>query len=342
MNTYILEKPDPNHLLYTITIPALEFDSAIDQYFRKNRDKFNVPGVRPGKATRKMVESYFGRKAFKPAIDKIVSDAYGKAAAEYPEEILFMPTVRVVQDIPGRDFVFSAHVKVNPEAELCDYRKIEIPQEQVDDALKTAADLPVENRAATRRYLLQNALINTIAANSDIEVPDTLVNERAIEMANAFDQQLAGNNKTLDDYYKECNTDENALLRDFADAAEKQLRMRLTLLAIARNEGLEATDEEYDQECRRLAENSLLPYERVKELFAKHEIYKVRRDIAISKGADFIGRMIDERWPASEEEKAAEKKAEANRAAEDAARAKKNAEAFAKAAKAMEEEPFQP
>ena len=91
-----------------------------------------------------------------------------------------------------------------------------------------------------------------------------------------------------------------------------------------------------------MAENSLLPYERVKELFAKHEIYKVRRDIAISKGADFIGRMIDERWPASEEEKAAEKKAEANRAAEDAARAKKNAEAFAKAAKAMEEEPFQP
>ena len=266
----------------------------------------------------------------------------GKAAAEYPEEILFMPTVRVVQDIPGRDFVFSAHVKVNPEAELCDYRKIEIPQEQVNDALKTAADLPIENRAATRRYLLQNALINTIAANSDIEVPDTLVNERAIEMANAFDQQLAGNNKTLDDYYKECNTDEKALLRDFADAAEKQLRMRLTLLAIAKNEGLEATDEEYDQECRRLAENSLLPYERVKELFAKHEIYKVRRDIAISKGADFIGRMIDERWPASEEEKAAEKKAEANRAAEDAARAKKNAEAFAKAAKAMEEEPFQP
>lgn len=202
MNTYILEKPDSNHLLYTITVPALEFDSAIDQYFRKNRDKFNVPGVRPGKATRKMVESYFGRKAFKPAIDKIVSDAYGKAAAEYPEEILFMPRVRVVQDIPGRDFVFSAHVKVNPEAELCDYKNVEIPQEQVDDALKTAAELPLENRAATRRYLLQNALITAIADNSVIEVPDTLINERAIEMANAFDQQLAGNNKTLDDYYK--------------------------------------------------------------------------------------------------------------------------------------------
>lgn len=342
MTTYILEKPDSNHLLFTITVPALEFDSAIDQFFRKNRDKFNVPGVRPGKATRKMVESYFGRKAFKPAIDKIVSEAYGKAAAEYPEEILFMPVVRVIQDTPGRDFVFSAHVKVNPAAELCDYKTIEIPQEQVNDALKTAADLPIENRAATRRYLLQNALISTIAANSDIEVPDTLINERAIEMANAFDRQLANSNKTLDDYYKESNTDEKTLLSDFAVAAEKQLRTRLTLLAIAKSEGLEATDEEYDKECHRLADNSLIPYERVKELFAKHEIYKVRRDIAISKGGDFIGKLIDERWPASEEEKEAEKKAEANRAAEDAERAKRNAEAFAKAAKAMAEQPFEP
>ena len=342
MTTYILEKPDSNHVLFTFTVPAQEFDSAIDQYYRKNREQFTVPGVRPGKATRKMVEAYFGRKAFKPAIDNIVSEAYGKAAAEYPEEILFMPIMSVVQDIPGRDFVFSALVKVHPTAELCDYMNIEIPQEKVDDALKTAAELPIESRASTRRYLLQNALIAVIAANSDIEVPETLVNERAIEMANAFDRQLASANKTMEDFYKECKTDEKSLLRDFGLAAEKQLRTRLTLQAIAQKEGLEATDEEYDKECHRLADNSLMPYERIKELFAKHEIYKVRRDITVSKGADFIGKLIDERWPASEEELEAEKKAEADRAVEDAERAKRNAESLAQTAKAMQEHPFEP
>ena len=64
--------------------------------------------------------------------------------------------------------------------------------------------------------------------------------------------------------------------------------------------------------------------------------------VIVNPGGDFIGKLIDERWPASEEEKEAEKKAEANRAVEDAERAKRNAEAFAKAAKAMEEQPFEP
>ena len=65
-------------------------------------------------------------------------------------------------------------------------------------------------------------------------VPDTMASERASQMIGAFEQQLDGNGKKIEDYYKECNTNEEELFTDFMREAKKQLHSRLALYELAK------------------------------------------------------------------------------------------------------------
>lgn len=293
MIRYTTEQPDSNTLRFHFTLPAAEFEETLDKVYASVKDQYEVPGMRRGKASRKMLENHFGREILeKPALDQIVTSAYQKAASEYPEEIYYSPSVRVEQKAPGKDLLFTATVRIRPEVKLCDYRAVKLTADDMKEADEAAAEVPQEQKADTRMYLLQSALVSHIAEQSQVEVPDTMVDERALSMARALEQRLQADQKTIEDYFKECQTDRQSLLKEFAQAAERQLRDRLTLQAIAKAEGLEATDEEYNAEVKRLSDMYLMPVERLQEFLARREAVKIRQDIAISKAAEWVAAQV--------------------------------------------------
>ena len=67
----------------------------------------------------------------------------------------------------------------------------------------------------------------------------------------------------------------------------------MVLYEIAREQNLLATSEEYDAEVHRLAQMSLMPEDRLRELFEAEEAELIKKDIAISKGEEYIGTLID-------------------------------------------------
>lgn len=293
MIRYTTEQPDSNTLRFHFTLPADEFEEALDQVYASVKDQYEVPGMRRGRASRKMVENHFGRDVLeKPALDQIVTSAYQKAASEYTEEIYYSPSVRVEQKAPGKDLLFTATVRIRPEVKLCDYRAVKLTPEDLKEADEAAAEVPQEQQENTRLYLLQSALVAHIAEKSQVEVPDTMINERAFSMARALEQRLQADQKTMDDYFEECHTDRQSLLKEFAQAAERQLRDRLTLQAIAGAEGLEATQEEYDAEVKRLSDMYLMPVEKLREFLARREEAKIRQDISIAKAADWVAAQV--------------------------------------------------
>lgn len=293
MTKYTTEQIDRNNIRFRFIVPSAEFDAVLEAVYRTNKDKYEMPGVRKGKADRKMLEAYLGRDVFtRPAVDKVVSEAYCKAASEYPEEIYYTPVVTIEQNEPGSDLVFSARVKIHPESKLCDYRSVLLTEGDRKKAEEAAQDIPENERDSTRRYLLQSALISRIADQSTIEIPETMINERAMDMAREFERRLEMNQESLNDYYKGSGSDEKTMLKGFAAAAKEQLRSRLTLLAIARAEGLEATDEEYNAEIERLSAMYLMPPEQLKKFFAIREGAKLKQDIAVSKAAEFISQIV--------------------------------------------------
>ena len=96
-------------------------------------------------------------------------------------------------------------------------------------------------------------------------------------MIRAMDQQLANNGEDFEKYYEGTGTTEKELMDEFIKEAEKQLKSRMVLYEIAREQNLLATSEEYDAEVHRLAQMSLMPEDRLRELCEAEEAELIKR-----------------------------------------------------------------
>ncbi len=177
--------------------------------------------------------------------------------------------------------------------QLADYRAIQLNDEeraQAEVQAKAAASADVEQ---TRIYLLQSAFISRIANESVFRVPKTLAHERALAMGRTLEQKLETDQLTLDGYLEAMKTTKEALISDFEVQAKQQLRQRIVLLAIAKAEGLEATDEEYAIEIKRLSSGYPVSEEELVGLFANSgEDKSVRQDISVAKAAELIATLV--------------------------------------------------
>ena len=144
-----------------IELPPERLNQAISEAVRHLSRRTRVPGFRPGKAPRGVLEAVLGPGAvLDDAVDHLVQDAYRKALIENDILPLANADVDVVQAEEGKPLIFTATVPVRPEVTLGDYRgfnfrpEIEtIDEARVDTVLDELRDqhanlAPVEDRGA--------------------------------------------------------------------------------------------------------------------------------------------------------------------------------------------------
>ena len=113
-----------------IELPAERLDRAVDEAVRHLSRRTRVPGFRPGKAPRPLLERHLGPGAvLDDAVDHLVQDAYREALVEQDLLPLTNADVEVVQAEEGKPLVFKATVQVRPEVELGDYKQFNFSPE---------------------------------------------------------------------------------------------------------------------------------------------------------------------------------------------------------------------
>lgn len=123
-----VEKLEKGMAKLTIEVPAEELEKAIEDAYKHNRNKINIPGFRKGKAPRKMIEQMYGREVFyEDAANALIPQAYEKALEECTEDIVSAPKVDVVQIEAGKPFIFTAEVALKPEVKLGKYKGVKVP-----------------------------------------------------------------------------------------------------------------------------------------------------------------------------------------------------------------------
>ena len=110
-------------VLLEIELPPERVSRAVDEAVRHVARRTRVPGFRPGKAPRQVLERHLGPGVvFDEAVDHLVQDAYREALAEHDILPLTNPDVVVVQAEEGKPLIFKATVQVRPEIVLGDYQ----------------------------------------------------------------------------------------------------------------------------------------------------------------------------------------------------------------------------
>ena len=145
-----------------IEVPPERLDHAVSDAVRALSRRTRVPGFRPGKAPRAVLERHLGEGAvLDEAVDHLVDTTYRDALIANEILPLARGDLEVVQAEEGKPLIFRATVPVRPEVKLGDYRNFNfVPEiddiddariEQVTDELRDQHSTlaPVEDRGAT-------------------------------------------------------------------------------------------------------------------------------------------------------------------------------------------------
>ena len=151
-----VENLEKNMAKMTVEVPAGEFEKAIKDAFDKNKNRFNIPGFRKGKAPLAMVEKMYGVEVlYGEAANLVLDKSYPDAAEESGLEIVSRPEIDLVQIEKGKDFIYTATVAVKPEVTLGEYKGIE-----VERAVVEVTDEDVENEL--KKVQNQNSRLLTV------------------------------------------------------------------------------------------------------------------------------------------------------------------------------------
>jgi trigger factor len=117
-----VERPRPCEVALTIEVGPEQMEQAVDRAYREFSKYVRIPGFRPGKAPRNLLEQMLDADAVKQRAREIVVGAAYKAAIEQEKiEPFDQGTVDEVTEDPDKPMVIKATVPLRPEVDIPDY-----------------------------------------------------------------------------------------------------------------------------------------------------------------------------------------------------------------------------
>ena len=164
------------------------------------------------------------------------------------------------------------------------------------DQLRTRSDLMARAQA---QMGLRDAALGTLADLVDIDAPEPLVDQEVRNRINDFAQRLSQQGATLDDYFQATGQDPNEFLEGLREQSARAVRGDLALRAIVKQEAIEVSDDELEEEIVRLATRMGQKVEKVRRDLVKGGVLEaVRSDVAMGKALQFL---VDTAVPVDEE-----------------------------------------
>ena len=127
------EALEKSRAVLTIQVDAEAFDAAVERAYRKMRARIRVPGFRPGKAPRKIIEKMYGPEVFyDEAINASYPAAYDQAVKEKELRPIALPDVEITEGPTKDGYTFQATFPVYPKVELGQYKGLSAPKASVE------------------------------------------------------------------------------------------------------------------------------------------------------------------------------------------------------------------
>ena len=148
MKSTLISKEN-NDAKFTMEFTPEEFENAIINVYKAQKDRFSVDGFRKGKAPRSIIEKKYGEGVFfEDAINNLFSANYPSALDELELNVIDSPRAEFSQIKKGEGFTVTITVECYPEIEVKDYKGVEI--EAVSSEV-TDEDVENELKARARR-----------------------------------------------------------------------------------------------------------------------------------------------------------------------------------------------
>ena len=192
-------------------------------------------------------------------------------------------------ELAGKPVVFKCkihEVKETTKPELDDEFAKDVSEFDTLDALR--ADIRTKKLAERQEAIdrqFENACVEAAAANMTAEIPACMVDEQVEKHLEQFAYQLQMSGMSMEDYAKMAGTDMKALRDSMRPMAETTVRSNVLLSAIVDAENITVSDEELEEEFKKVADQYQMEVDKVKAALNPES---VKLDLAAKKAVKLI------------------------------------------------------
>ena len=211
-----------------------------------------------------------------------------KAGDEFDIQVKF-PAEYQAEELAGKDATFKIklhEVKYKELPELDDDFAKDVSEydtlEQLKDSIRAGIAANNEKQADQQ---VENDLIEKVVNGMKADVPAAMIESRVDELVQDFEYRIQQQGLKLQDYLKYMGMNLDAFRTQFTEQAEKQVKTRLAMEAVVVKEKIEATEEEFEAEVKRIADAYQMEADKVKSIV---DAAAVKADLAVNKAIDFV------------------------------------------------------
>lgn len=242
----------------------------------------------------------------------------GKKAGDECDVNVTFPEEYHAEELKGKAAVFK--VKVNT------VKEIQLPEaddefakdvSEFDTLAELKSDIKKklrEQKAKQSESELENALVDELLKNTEVEIPAVMISRKVDSMMAEFEQRLAGSGLNLNTYIQYMGTDLESFKKNYEPEAEKQVKTRLALEKVVELENIVVSDEDTDKEYQMIADAYNMKLEDVKRFVPAQEI---TMDVAVGKAVELIKNNAEITEEKQTAKKPAAKKTAAKKTAEE-------------------------
>jgi FKBP-type peptidyl-prolyl cis-trans isomerase (trigger factor) len=266
-------KTKENKVLLDIEVAQEQVKKKYDEVYDKIGQEAKVPGYRPGKAPRQILEQQHGALARDEVLKGLITESYEQTVKDEAIDVIDLPQISDVK-LEGEVLTYKAEVEVKPEIAIKQYKGLKLKKQEIKiepsdveeyvkqlkkgrpediseekmarglgyktkeefvDCIQKQLFLKKENEERAR---LEKELIQQVLKHSSFVVPQTLVTRRAHELEHEAEHQMANYGlppERIKERVKEFEP-------KFKAEAEEQVKVFLVLEAIAKLEKMPSDD----------------------------------------------------------------------------------------------------
>lgn len=230
-----------------------------------------------------------GSNTFIPGFEEQLA---GLKAGEDKEVNVTFPEEYQSKELAGKPAVFKCTVKKIEAKELPqlddefakDVSEFDTLEEYKADVKKNLE----EKKAEDAKRQKEDAAIEKVIEGAQMEIPEAMIKTQVNQMVNDFASRMQAQGLTMEQYFQFTGLTSEKLAEDMKPQALKRIQTRLVLEKIAEVENIPVSDEELDEEFKKMAEMYKMEFEKLKELIGDGEKEQMKKDMAVQKAVTLV------------------------------------------------------
>jgi trigger factor len=196
-----VEPLEGNKVKLSVEVDDGEFEQALDAAFRKIAREVRIPGFRPGKAPRKLLEARLGKDtARQEALRDAVPEYYAQAVKDAELDPIAPPEIDITSEgADGAPIAFDAVVEIRPNVSIPGYAGLQVTvpspdvtDEDVDRQIDRLRERDADLRQVERPEVREDDVVTIDVTAGETELPDTSYTVGSGSLVPGLDDQLRG------------------------------------------------------------------------------------------------------------------------------------------------------